>query len=186
MVEVSSGFADEVWRRRHFESDLATLMSERAIFLAEILAIGDAIEATRLDIAALGGNDIRYHVPEVTNELDAIVLDSAEAADAILDTCERLDSDAAKMPDECKTPIQQATTRIFEACSFQDIIGQRAAKMDQVLRLIDCKVAHILIAFSEFPASPYIPLKREYLEGPKRDGTGMKQDAVDALLASFE
>lgn len=173
-------------RSRFSPSDFEAVLAERAALLAEMLAIGRVLEATRQNMAALGVGDIHHHVPKATEELDAIVLGSAEAADTILDTCEQLDSAAAEMPEACKAPIHEATKRIFEACSFQDITGQRAAKVERVLKLIDRKVAHIVIALGAFPAMSIGVAKISQLDGPRRGPEAMDQHAVDTLLASFE
>ena len=183
---LGSGQGARALYSRYSPSDFEAVVAERASLLAEMMAIGEAIEATRQNIAALGVGDIHHHVPEASSELRAIVAGSAEAADTILDTCERLDSAAAGMPDHYKAPIREATTRIFEACSFQDITGQRAAKVERILRLIDHKVSQIVIAFSPLPTAPSGMPKFSELEGPRCGTSGMDQVAVDALLASFE
>ncbi len=43
--------------------------------------------------------------------------------------------------------LQDATTRIYEACSFQDITGQRITKVVATLKTIERKVAHIIGTF---------------------------------------
>ena len=43
--------------------------------------------------------------------------------------------------------LQDAVTRIYEACSFQDITGQRITKVVTTLKVIEEKVAHIISTF---------------------------------------
>ena len=43
--------------------------------------------------------------------------------------------------------LQDATTRIYEACSFQDITGQRITKVVAALKAIEAKVAQIVATF---------------------------------------
>ena len=57
-------------------------------------------------------------------------------------------------------PLQEATTRIYEACSFQDITGQRITKVVATLKTIEAKVAGIVSTFGgdcEAPAAPRAP-----------------------------
>ena len=48
---------------------------------------------------------------------------------------------------EPATKLQDATTRIYEACSFQDITGQRITKVVTTLKTIEAKVAQIVATF---------------------------------------
>ena len=43
--------------------------------------------------------------------------------------------------------LQDAVTQIYEACSFQDITGQRITKVVTTLKAIEGKVAHIISTF---------------------------------------
>ena len=47
--------------------------------------------------------------------------------------------------------LQEATTRIYEACSFQDITGQRITKVVSTLKTIEAKVASIVATFGRPP-----------------------------------
>ena len=53
-----------------------------------------------------------------------------------------LDSAGAQM-------LQDATTKIYEACSFQDITGQRITKVVAALKAIDAKVSQIIATFEQ-------------------------------------
>ncbi len=44
-------------------------------------------------------------------------------------------------------------TKIYEACSFQDITGQRITKVVTTLKLIEAKVAQIMTTFG-VPTDP--------------------------------
>ena len=83
--------------------------------------------------------------------------------------------------------LQAATTRIYEACCFQDTTGQRITKVVATLKAIEKKVAHDRAAFGPAkaavrPASSRSPL----LNGPQPSGAALAQSDMDRLLASAE
>ncbi|HME24961.1 MAG TPA: protein phosphatase CheZ [Acetobacteraceae bacterium] len=131
------------------------------------------------------------HIPSATDELDAIVEHTASATDAILTSCETIDDVAVSLTGEPATKLQDATTRIYEACSFQDITGQRINKVVATLKTIEAKVAQIVAAFGgdDHPApieTVADPPEATLLNGPQHPTVAMDQSDIDKLLASFE
>jgi chemotaxis protein CheZ len=104
-------------------------------------------------------------------------------------------------PDQADV-LSKAVTRIYEACSFQDITGQRISKVVTVLQNVETRVDALLSAFgteggtaaSETAASAEEPAATEpaansdedLMSGPQLPGTGNSQEDIDALLASFD
>jgi chemotaxis protein CheZ len=98
------------------------LSAQETSLLAEVEALGRTIACAKAEIAALRVDDITdNHIPFATDELDAIIEHTATATNAILNSCETLDDVAGSVTGEPATRLQDATTRIYEACSFQDI-----------------------------------------------------------------
>ena len=158
--------------------------------LAEVEELGRTIASAKQEIAALGVDEITgSHIPSATDELDAIVAHTAAATDSILDVCEGLDEIGTALQGKHAIQLQDATTRIYEACSFQDITGQRISKIVATLKTIELKVAHIVATFS--PAGPVIaalplpPKEAALLNGPQLPANAMAQDEIDRLLADF-
>src|SRR5260370_532283 len=105
---------------------MAKLAAENASLLDEVYALGRTIETAKAEIAALKVDDITAsHIPSATDELDAIVAHTAAATDEILEVCETLDRLADEQSGTAAAQLQDSTRRIYEACSFQDITGQR-------------------------------------------------------------
>jgi chemotaxis protein CheZ len=159
--------------------------------LAEVEALGHTIACAKAEIAALRVDDITdNHIPFATDELDAIVEHTATATNAILSSCETLDDVAGQMTGEPAAKLQDATTRIYEACSFQDITGQRITKVVATLKTIEAKVAQIVATFGsgEVASLPTLPEPNEatLLNGPQHPTVAMDQSDIDKLLASFE
>jgi chemotaxis protein CheZ len=171
---------------------LHELSLREAALLTEIEELGRTIEAAKAEIAALRVDDITgNHIPFATDELDAIVTHTARATNEILESCETLDAVAADASSAHGEKLQAAVTRIYEACSFQDITGQRITKVVNTLKAIEAKVAQIAGAFGTIPASQSgkgqeAPVEPILLNGPQLPAAAMDQADIDKLLASFD
>jgi chemotaxis protein CheZ len=171
--------------------------------LHEVEELGRTIASARAEIAALEVDDITAsHIPSATDELDAIVEHTAAATNSILEVCETLDAVGSKLEGDGASLLQDATSKIYEACSFQDITGQRITKIVATLKAIDSKVAVIVNTFSEAnrdadhaPAhagpAPIVvgpvPTNGDPPPaGPQLPGSAMDQTDIDKLLASFD
>jgi chemotaxis protein CheZ len=168
------------------------LSAQETSLLAEVEALGHTIARAKTEIAALRVDDITdNHIPFATDELDAIVDHTATATNAILSSCETLDEVARSLTGEPATRLQDATTRIYEACSFQDITGQRINKVVGTLKTIEAKVVQIVATFGkgdretldEFAGAA---TDAALLNGPQHPAVAMDQSDIDKLLASFE
>ncbi len=155
--------------------------------------LGRTIATAKAEIATLRVDDITGHdIPFATDELDAIVDHTAQATHAILESCEMLDDVSGTVSGEPAAKLQAATTRIYEACSFQDITGQRITKVVTTLKTIETKVAQII---STFGASAVEAARNHQhddatdahlLNGPQLPAHAMDQSDIDKLMASFE
>ena len=160
--------------------------------LSEVEALGRTIANAKAEIAALQVDDITAaQIPFATDELDAIVAHTAAATNAILESCETLDLVAETLSGEAAGRLQAATTQIYEACSFQDITGQRITKVVTTLKAIEEKVAQIVSTFGQrgtAAPSPVVLAEGEaaLLNGPQLPAAAMGQSDIDRLLASFD
>jgi chemotaxis protein CheZ len=168
------------------------LNGHETTLLGEVEALGRTIAAAKQEIAALRVDDITdRHIPSATDELDAIVEHTAVATNAILESCELLEGLGADVTGESAGKLQDAVTKIYEACSFQDITGQRITKVVTTLKTIEAKVAQIITAFGvqsapvAIPEPPHVPTDAELLHGPQLPSNAMDQSDIDKLLASF-
>jgi len=165
---------------------------------AQLEAMNDSIAATRAEIAALDTTataaTAEAQVDTATGELDAIVEATEQATSTILDAAERmtdvagrvaaLDAGSADALAASET-ISTLTADIFTACSFQDITGQRISKVVDVLKDLEQRLAVLLnheidpARAAKRPSDPDAHL----LNGPAAEGTGIDQDAVDAMFS---
>lgn len=147
------------------------------------------IEAARRDIAALRPDEIRQkHLPSATDELDAIVAATAVATSDILDAAEKISAMANAVG---SSKLTEEVMRIFEACSFQDITGQRITKIVRTLKEIETKVADMVRAFGSLEAAAGAPDGAEgdgrtgdeaLLNGPQLPTNAHTQADIDAIF----
>ena len=175
------------------------LSPQETSLLAEVEELGRTIEAAKLELKELKFDEITgRHIPSATDELDAIIAHTATATDSILEVCETLDGLGGALGKEtgsatavdAAVKLQDATTRIYEACSFQDITGQRITKVVATLKTIEAKVAGMIAAFGErrgvAAVKVVLPPDADLLNGPQLPASAMDQTDIDKLLASFD
>ncbi|MFN8981510.1 MAG: protein phosphatase CheZ [Alphaproteobacteria bacterium] len=177
------------------------LTAKESALLAELEGLGRTIARAKAEIAALKVEDIRdAHIPSATDELDAIVDHTAHATNEILDCCETLEQLQTELGGEAADKLQGAVTRIYEACSFQDITGQRIGKVVTALKAIEGRISAVVSAASGMPGPEAAPVaeasakprddKRtegeKLANGPQLPGAGVSQSEIDRLLASFD
>jgi chemotaxis protein CheZ len=166
--------------------------------MRELKALNNIIETSRRDLSAMRASDIQgKHIPDATDELEAIVGATAEATSEIMDACEAIQEAVSNVEEEAAQKVTNAVMNIFEACSFQDITGQRITKVVTTLSEIEDKVAKIMSimaashgADTTAPVAndePIDPMSDEaLLNGPQMPGQGVTQEDIDKLLAEFD
>ena len=165
----------------------------------ELEALGEFIKSAKAEIANIRPEQISdEHIPVATDELDAIVAATEDATGSILDNVEVIEGLAGEMPDAVAGKVTDSITKIYEACNFQDITGQRISKVVGTLKAIEDKIEALVSALGgererskkpvEEQAAPKDPSalneEDDLLNGPQMPGEGISQDDIDALLAS--
>ena len=173
---------------------------EAAALKSELKGLSDAILETKREIAGLhrpnAGDD---HLTTMTNQLDAVVNDTEEATETILDSAEEIDQliDIIRVQasgEEEHENLDKAgvlVTNIFEAYNFQDITGQRITKVVNTLKYIEervDKMMDILGGEDSFtgikpPDEGPVDPDKALLSGPQLDEEDkISQDDIDALF----
>ncbi|MFQ5535231.1 MAG: protein phosphatase CheZ [Sphingomonadales bacterium] len=144
----------------------------------------DYLKNARLEIALLAPKDLeKVRIPRAGQELDAIVKATEGATNNIMEAAEEI---MTACPGN--EVVEDACMRIFEACSFQDITGQRISKVVDTLEHVENRLAQLKDLFeieeSEEDTTPP-PEKMDgdvALAGPALAGEGMDQDEIDSIL----
>jgi len=164
---------------------------------AELQGLQKIIEEARAAIGATRPDDIKdKHIPSATDELDAVVEATAEATGTIMDAAEIIMEKAGAVGGENGDAITNEVMKIFEACSFQDITGQRITNVVKTLKTIETKVGKMIsIISSRMPGagnSSDLPPEEDtrtedekLLNGPQMKDKAISQEDIDKLLSDF-
>jgi len=164
---------------------------------AELQGLQKIIEEARAAIGATRPDDIKdKHIPSATDELDAVVEATAEATGTIMDAAEIIMEKAGAVGGENGDAITNEVMKIFEACSFQDITGQRITNVVKTLKTIETKVGKMIsIISSRMPGagnSSDLPPEEDtrtedekLLNGPQMKDKAISQEYIDKLLSDI-
>lgn len=164
---------------------------------SEFASLSDYIEQARKDIAALAPDDLQsQHIPRAGQELDAIVEATEDATNTIMSAAEEIMSADPSDAEAFPTLVNDAVMRIFEACSFQDITGQRISKVVETFTHIEQRLSNVSKLIEAVDGQVEIETGSETdAERRKRElmlnGPQLKQDAadqaqIDLLMAGDE
>lgn len=163
----------------------------------ELRNLVEFIAHAKEEIAAIKPHQLSTReIPSAADELDAIVDATEEAASKIMDVAEEIGDVAAGLKGKAAKRLEDATTAIFEASSFQDITGQRISKVVATLQHLEQKLAALASAIgdeaietedaSALDETGEVIDEQDLLQGPQLDGAGNSQDDIDAILAGFD
>jgi len=170
-------------------------------FKLDIADMASAIERTKEEISQIvAKGEHGGRISEASNELDAIVEHTESATQEILNTAETVQELCFEMReaggDEALCDrLEEYTTNIYMACSFQDLTGQRTQKVVHVLRYLENRVNAMIriwdLKDSEIDAIEQAPANENdtrpdahLLNGPQMAGQGADQDEIDTLMAN--
>lgn len=164
-------------------------------FYSELEELARYIRQAKNEIASIKPDDISTDfIPKATDELDAVVGATEDATNRIMDVCDEMSAIASECPPAINERLVNCTTKIFEACNFQDITGQRITKVVETLKHIDTRIEAIVKAMGDeihrvggedhklknvHEADP----EKGLLNGPQLPSSAISQDDIDKLLA---
>jgi chemotaxis protein CheZ len=159
---------------------------------SEFREIAEYIQNTKLEIGRLQANDLRSrHIPEADQQLSAVVASTEEATTKIIECAEAIIDADPEDEEAYRQLVNDKVMIIFEACSFQDLTGQRIAKVVETLEHIETRVSRFASAIgaedhdgtaNEKEAHRSKRKKDLLLSGPAAKGEGVSQDDIDSLL----
>ncbi len=167
---------------------------------AEILSLVQYIHRLRSEIAGIALEKAdQTTFDTMADRLDAIVESTAQATDTILAAMESVDGCVEQLRAHPKPAeidglcdaIAEKTVAAMEACSFQDLTGQRITKVVGAMKFVEERVN----AMAELCGRDEVKVLADDwdlperlddgmpLEGPQRAGEGISQDDIDKLFA---
>ncbi len=158
--------------------------------------------AREVDAVAVYINDLRSAINglgilDMTNrklsaaqiDLNEVIVVTRNATDIVLETAETLLS-TPLTDNEYRTLVEGRMIGLMEACSFQDLTGQRLTRVSQTLGVIEERLKTFAASARARPSEPQRGTEetrledwkaRQLLHGPGSPD-GLQQDSVDNLL----
>lgn len=154
----------------------------------EINRMAEYIDQAKQDILDMknGGEG------SVSVQLDAVIKATEEASNTIMDAADQIQAAAAGVGGEKEKQIMDASTKIYEACNFQDLTGQRINKAISMINVLDEKIHRLASLFGQqaqgsAPAPKSNVIKGQFNEKDLLNGPQLKQPTqadIDALFGN--
>lgn len=189
---VQESFAVEELRKERKEAEKLKI---------ELKEIYDAIELTKREILTIHQSGVNgMEMSRVSDELGAIVTGTEKATEDILAAAEEIDNRAGNLSaalisesqQNMACDIQDNVVKIFEACNFQDLTGQRITKVIRAFLFVEQRVIKMMeiwggIESFENVTPQNLPHRKgdgELLNGPalESDADIASQADIDALF----
>lgn len=164
----------------------------------EIEKLVQYIAETKKEIFAIASNDkSEAAIMDASQHLDEVIKATEEASNIIMDAADAIQNAATGIGGDKEQQIMEATNRVYEACNFQDITGQRITKVIKLLENIEARISKLNGMFTheqpeadaKTPANDSIDMskidEKDLLNGPQLSGKASSQADVDALFASL-
>jgi chemotaxis protein CheZ len=159
----------------------------------ELREIAGYIESMREKIGMLQVHDLKNsRIPSAGQELSAITQSTEQATNTIMECAEAVMAADATDTAAYKALVEAKMMIIFEACSFQDITGQRIAKVVETLEHIETRVARFAEVMRDKDLEGFVTEHERQrkerkdkllLNGPQLAGEGVAQSQVDAMFS---
>jgi len=167
-----------------------TVAPKKTSPVRDLVEIADYIAHLRTEIAALRANELtRDRLPMAHEELRCVVAATAGATNSIMSAAEEI----LGLPNDknYRATVEARMNDIFEACTFQDITGQRIAKVVDALQQLESRLSRFAAAVKARDEGGIDPEEVErrvrsellILNGPQINGPATAQDAIDAMFA---
>lgn len=184
----------EVWHEeaRVLRTEIAHMVRSLATAKREIAEIKHPLKEGADDRMSRAASELD-EIVSATEQATHTILGAGETitqhCQAILGEIGDLDVIAPRLHD-----TMDQVSRIMEACSFQDITGQRVTKVVNTLEFIEDRIRRIVSdwgreAFLDLPLDDETPREdgdqeddARLLNGPQLSGAGLSQDDIDSLF----
>lgn len=158
----------------------------------EIARLAQYITDAKREIFAISVNEkSEAIIADASLHLDVVIKETEQASHSIMDAADAIQEAATGIGGDREQQIMEATKRIYEACNFQDITGQRINKVIKLLNSIEERIRKLNSMFSsaedgaDIVNIPAATDDKDLLSGPQLSGKGSTQEEIDMLFASL-
>lgn len=160
----------------------------------ELASVQEAIAHNKRELASLIGQNKDRRMPRAAGELGAAIAGMEKATQKILHEAEAIDECARALAATAKSDyerglaqdIQDHTVQVYEACNFQDLAGQRIAKVIDMLNAVDEQLATMLARCNGHAGAKPVRSTNGggLINGPRLDGDvgHANQRDIDAMF----
>ncbi len=136
------------------------------------------------------------NINAASEELEEVVKATEQATNTIMDAADKIQDSASGLNDtDASAKIMDETMKIYDACSFQDITGQRITKVVKTLEQVEERVVTLVQLFGgklpdEYQAPDANKNRRSrpdegLMSGPQRANEAPSQEEIDKLFDSI-
>jgi len=151
----------------------------------DALAASTPPDTLRHQLAAVLSDAEGRRLTHAAADLGTAIEEMEKAALLVLGIAERVEERAGTLGDNPQaassilTEVQRDMARIYEACTFQDLAGQRIAKVIALLSSLDQVLSGAIGEHAAAPSATPV-----MLNGPRLDGASghITQDEIDAIF----
>ncbi|WP_407519595.1 protein phosphatase CheZ [Methylobacterium oryzisoli] len=162
-----------------------------ATLVSDLVEIAEYIKRLKAAISHLRANELRNdRLPMAHDELGSVVTATASATNRIMEVAEGILAIEDDTLAGYRAKVEAEVFQIFEACAFQDITGQRIAKVVDALGQVETRLSHfatvVNVRDGEMDQEEARSKARRdtlLLNGPQLKGPETPQDAIDALFS---
>jgi chemotaxis protein CheZ len=161
----------------------------------ELAQLNEAVAHTMRELAALIGDSRERHMARAAGKLGTAIEAMEQATEKILKSAEVIEDSTKALAAAMHTDyerglaqeIQDHVVKIYEACNFQDLSGQRIGNVIETLTMIEDRVEGMLDRHQGRPCD-WSDAKRDcsqsLLNGPRLDGDSghNSQQDIDILF----
>jgi chemotaxis protein CheZ len=165
---------------------------EKGPLIAVLEHLSRYVQSTKKDIADLrSAEGSQNSFSTAADELEEIVAESSKATHSIMTATETIERLGQKMEKDSANALNDAVTSIYESCAFQDITGQRIAKVISTLQSIETKVVALARAVGGEVETKQqqedVKAGKEagLLNGPQLSANATSQEEIDRLFESM-
>jgi len=153
----------------------------------EISRLAKYISDAKTEIFSISSNEkTDAALTDASHHLDEVIRATEEASTIIMDAADVIQGAVGGVGGEKEQQIMDATNRIYEACNFQDITGQRITKVIKLIENIDERIEKLNELFGAPTEDHVVKIsvddERSLLNGPQLSGQAASQADIDSLF----
>lgn len=168
----------------------------------EMQKLANYIHSAREEIVNINPDEKNHSksISDASQHLDAVIKTTEEASHTIMDAADEIQGFVSGSGIEKEQEANDAIMRIYEACNFQDLNGQRVTKVINLLSHLEervLKLAELFQCIEEVEKANETNTEdaeknldnvkeKDLLQGPQLPADAVSQDDIDALFGDVD